>query len=222
MKRGVFHRGLLLIVILGTTFLSFSARSASAAASTSKFSGVLTTAAGQPIPNAAVTLGQAFNYTAADGSFVLEVAPGSYQLGINYNGGSGVPPFNLIDPTIDLSAGDVVQNLAIPFVTVNVTVLDGNGNPAAGANLSGGTAQGAISVLPGGSSTLFVHAQGGRTDANGKLSYLSVLGSGPTTGQLVASGGSPEAQVTIPPITTDPTNITLFLVPIPTAVALSS
>ena len=186
------------------------------------FSGVVQTSLGQPVPDVAVVLGSNYDYTAADGSFTVSAAPGVYSLGLNHNTGGGLPQFNLNGPSIDLTSGNVTQDITLPPATVNVTVLDSSGNPVPGATLDGQSAQVSFAGWPGGTITGTIDGQGGTADSSGVISYVSFLGAGSITNNLTGPGGSPVVKVTIPAVTTDPTNATVYLEPAGQAPAITS
>ena len=179
--------------------------------SSATFSGVVETSSGQPVSGVAVVLGSNFDRTAADGSFTVSAPPGVYGLGLNHDQGDGLPQFNLNGPSVDLTQGNVTQNITLPAATVNVTVLDSSGNPVPGATLDGNTASVSFQGYPGGTITGSVDDQGGTAGSGGVISYTSFLGASLFTDPLVGPGGSPSTTVTIPAVTTDPTNATVTL-----------
>jgi len=169
-----------------------------------------------------VVLGQNFDHTAADGSFTVSASPGAYTLGLNFDGGDGLPEFQLNGPTIDLTEGNVVQNITIPTATVNVTVLDSFGTPVPGATLDGQSANVSFTGYPGATFTGTIDGQGGSAGVGGVISYTSILGAGAISNYLNGPGGSPVVQVSIPAVTTDPTNTTVYLEPPGQAPAITS
>jgi cytoskeletal protein CcmA (bactofilin family) len=181
--------------------------------SSATFSGVVETSSGQPVPDVAVTLGSNYDYTAADGSFTVSAAPGVYSLGLNHDAGDNLPQFNLNGPSVDLTQGNVTQDITLPTATVNVTVLDSSGNPVPGATLDGQSADVSFTGYPGGTITGTIDDQGGTADSSGVISYTSFLGADSITNYLTGPSGSPVVTVTIPAVTTDPTNTTVYLEP---------
>jgi hypothetical protein len=107
---------LLLLAVASAGALSVVSAVPRAAADTSfaTFSGVVQTSSGQPVPDVAVVLGSNYDYTAADGSFTVSAAPGVYSLGLNHDSGGGLPQFNLNGPSVDLTNGNVTQDITLP------------------------------------------------------------------------------------------------------------
>jgi hypothetical protein len=108
-----------------------------APAPTKTFSGTLKTSTGSAINNATIALTDAYGNkvsgtTNSYGSFSLSVEPGMYNLSVNAYYGSNVPygsstTFVMSQtgtPTIDLTSGNVVQNLAIPVTQVSFYSTD--------------------------------------------------------------------------------------------------
>jgi hypothetical protein len=111
---------------------------------THTFSGTLRDRDGHPLANQQVALsGDPFSVgatTASDGTFTMHAAPGVYTLNLAGNnfGSSALAPssYNVSGPQVDLTNGDVHQDLTLPTVTVDVTVLDDSGSRISGAFVS--------------------------------------------------------------------------------------
>ncbi len=109
---------------------------------TVRFSGVLRDGTGTPLPGLAVSVSGPATFqsisTAADGSFSLNVPPDTYNLAVNSNGCGNNPsngPFCLFShsaASITLNT-DRVQDLTLPTVVLEATVLDPLGNPVPNA-----------------------------------------------------------------------------------------
>jgi hypothetical protein len=218
--RQSFFRGMLaLIMMVGLTALGFSwlAAPAFADSSLATFSGVVMTSAGQPVSGVSVGLGSGQAITAADGSFTVNAPPGVYTLSMGHSPFGGAPQFEVSGASVDLTQGSVTEDITLPLATVNVTVLDSNGDPVPGATLAGKeggpTSAVTFDAFPGGSVTGTVNLLGGTANSDGILSYASFLGAGPVTGVLTGPSGSPQTTVAIPAVTTDPTNATVYLEP---------
>src|SRR5262249_52522737 len=124
-------------------------------------SGVVRDGAGQPLAGVRVTLQQPFPATnqsgapsAADGSYSLPVAPGSYRLNLSPN---PIPPplsppftFNLFGSTIlDLTA-DRSQDITIPIINLTVNAVDSAAVPVANATVQANASNGVtFPVFPG-------------------------------------------------------------------------
>ncbi|MEV6239186.1 carboxypeptidase-like regulatory domain-containing protein [Lentzea sp. NPDC051838] len=109
---------------------------------THTLSGVVRTAAGDPVPRISLNLGSSFTTSLSDGRFSFVKSPGRYDFGVgggSYGSGPltvpGLPSFfSFSGPsdTIDLSTSDVTTDVRLPStVTVTVHVTDAAGAPAA-------------------------------------------------------------------------------------------
>src|SRR5579871_5066403 len=109
-----------------------------AAATPGELKGTLLDSAGVPQAGATVALASDPSYTfTTDGSgtFDLTVPAGAYSLSLS-SGPSTVDQFNLVVPSVTLSAGQVEQvTLTVPVTEVDVDVTDGAGSPVAGATV---------------------------------------------------------------------------------------
>jgi large repetitive protein len=187
------------------------------------FSGVITTTAGQPAAGVIVQLGSNQATTGADGSFTVSAAPGQYSMQLNSNGGNGLPEFSISTPPVDLSGGNVTQDMTLPVTTMNITVLDSNGNPVPGAGLTPKTTTTPeFQLYPGAEVIAQLQDQGGTADSSGVISYPTFLGAASFTSYLAGPTGSPTTQVTVPAVTASPTNTTLDLEPAGQAPAITS
>jgi hypothetical protein len=112
------------------------------------WNGVLQDRAGTPIGGVDVSLGASgatvvSATTAADGSFSLHAAPGSYavnvscsdQCGAQHSGWSLPQAFKLHGAPIDLT-GDLTQDLTLQNVFLTVTVVDPLGDPIPGVEVT--------------------------------------------------------------------------------------
>jgi hypothetical protein len=115
---------------------------------TNTFSGVLRDRDGNPLAGQQISLqGSPFgagDQTGSDGSFTIHAAPGTYTLAVFAMGimpMPGAPPpaaptfYSVSGPQIDLSNGDVHQDLTLPTLKLDVSVLDPDGAPVAGAGV---------------------------------------------------------------------------------------
>jgi hypothetical protein len=159
------------------------------------FSGVLRDRVGAPVPLQLVQLngvngGPSFrDKTDADGSFAISATPGTYGLSIVTDSSSfeSVPnaprDYFLEGPLIELT-GNRTQDLTLPTIYVDVTVLDPAGNPVPNAQVDfadGVDASRAIELFPGGTISRGRASQvWGRTDSSG-TTRLAIF---PTAGAL--------------------------------------
>jgi len=185
-------------------------------------SGVVRDGGGQPLAGIRVTLQQASPATtqvsatsAADGSYSLTVAPGSYRLNL----GRGATPPQLAPPftfslfgntNFDLTA-DRSQDITLPIINLTVNAVDSAAAPVANAAVQAiATAGVNVTVFPGYTLTQGNITSTATTNSNGQatLGWLPTTTSPVTnTGTITPPAGSNLAPTsfTIPPITTDTT-----------------
>jgi len=137
------------------------------------FSGTLTDGSGNPVPNATITLtytdSSSKATTDSSGNFSITAAPGLYGMSITGSNTAGMSSFTLRQATasIDLTSGNVTQNMRIPTTNLSYTVYDNAGLPKTGyitvyANTSGGT----TSLYPGDVGETIAVTNGGITSGN--------------------------------------------------------
>ena len=120
------------------------------------FSGVVRDGAGDPVSPAYIYLyapdsTYSFGQTASDGSFSVQAAPGSYVLGVAATPAGQSQQFQEMGPTVDLSAGDVTQDLTLPTAAqIQVSVVDAGDAPVQGAIVAETTALTGSAPLSGG------------------------------------------------------------------------
>jgi hypothetical protein len=167
---------------------------------THAFSGTLTDSAGTPLPDMTVILNNSSGVTDqtrtdASGNFSVSAIPGVYSLAL---GSYGVPfgdfsyyyagqPYS--QSAIDLTDGDVTQNLQVNTTTVTVVVKDMNGNPVPNAFVQAGDyGAGTTYMYPGdpGETIGQVTNDGEYTNAAGSTTLTAVVGEQFGTG----SGGN--------------------------------
>src|SRR5262249_31307911 len=144
--------GRLLAVLASAGWILLSAPAA-VAADPVTLSGVVRDGSGQPLPNVQVVLAavppatvQSSTVSAADGSYSLTVAPGTYRL--NMHGFTALSFLLTGSSSIDLSSSRV-QDLTLPVVDLTVYVADSGGAPVPSASLSvNGSAVG-VTLFPG-------------------------------------------------------------------------
>jgi hypothetical protein len=113
-----------------------------AAATGATVTGVIDDASDSPVSGVSVSLqssgGSATSTTAADGSYELVVAPGTFTLTFDTQSfGPNAADELFGSATVTVPAGGLVENVTYPTITaLNVTVLDGSGNPVSGVNVS--------------------------------------------------------------------------------------
>ncbi len=178
----------IMIGLITFLYIVAGASTVASAQSYNTFSGTLTDIAGNPVQQSVALLDSNYNLAGvstpdANGNFSMTVAPGVYKLYVFGTGLDGMSSLILLQNSfsIDLSGGDVSQNLQIPTVSVRVKVLDSNGNPLSGvsvysqsANGNGGT----TALFPGDSGENIIRANTSNitTDANGAAILTSVVG----------------------------------------------
>jgi protocatechuate 3,4-dioxygenase beta subunit len=123
---------------------------------THTFSGTLTDANGSPIAGASLAFpqgaGGVFSTTDASGHFSITIKAGTYPLSVSISGHAGYPQsVGVSGPTIDLTSGDVTQDLQIPYQSTSLTVLakDGNGAAAADVFVGAGAVAHSVSLASG-------------------------------------------------------------------------
>ena len=201
------------MLVLSTQAASGSApHPLSGAAASATFSGVLR--GGSAAANHYVQLRgsggvlAAQGSTGADGSFSVQVAPGIYGLQVTGD------DFNVLGLQVDLSHGDVNQDLTLPALAqMRVTVLDSGGSPVANASVSEGSgATGTAALWPGGPLATVDSYESGvcDTDASGVCSYTTFIGAEAKSIEIDIPNG-PTVYPTTPAVTTDPTTLTVQL-----------
>jgi hypothetical protein len=190
-------------------------------------SGVVRDGAGQPLAGVRVTLqppgpgtSGSGAFSAADGSYSITVAPGSYQLILTR---TPTPPqtslpftFNLFGSTTFTLTADRSQDITIPILNLTVNALDSAAVPVANALVQATASSGlSVTVFPGYTITSGNVQTTATTNGDGQatLSWLPTTTSiTPNTGTVTPPAGSNLAATsfTIPPTTTD-TAITVRL-----------
>jgi protocatechuate 3,4-dioxygenase beta subunit len=208
---------------LASTGVVCVAPGASADGSISVFSGVVQTSGGTSIRGVDITLEGADGesstaVTSKHGSFAVDVAPGSYTLSLQYTGKSTVvPDFTLGgESPIDLTQGDVTQNLVLPAAVVAVHVVDSNSDPVQGATVYTTELSETIADLyPGLSVSGYLSEQNSlTTDQDGDVDVPVLIGAGSGTGSVYPPpGNTTPTFFTIPAITAPTTDVAVQLVP---------
>jgi hypothetical protein len=126
---------------------------------TRTFSGTLTDSSGTPIVGAGVTLikygdSSTTASTDASGNFTISAMPKKYYLKItgpsgNNNMLSYVLTQSSTNPSIDLTADNVTQNLQVKTATLTVTANDASGNPNYFTTVSAQTSAGSTTLYTG-------------------------------------------------------------------------
>lgn len=113
----------------------------------SRMSGVVRDSAGNPVGGEQVALvvagtstTVAGSTTGGNGAYSLQATPGQYQLWVDNNqvwgnDRSTVSHFNVKSQPFNLT-GSLVQDLTIPYVSYDVSVVDGSGAPVVGASVT--------------------------------------------------------------------------------------
>lgn len=157
---------------------------------TRHFTGVLRDSSGNPVPNVHVGLAPstgaeltASSVTNSSGAFDVSVAPGAYNVRLDdpipadhierfeiSQNGSG---------PIDLTNGNVNQDLDLQTVKLNVTVQDSGGNPITGVPVSAVTGAGNTSLYTGDPGEMFtgIYSSSATTDASGHAQLGAISGS---------------------------------------------
>ena len=158
------------------------------------FSGTLTDQDGNPIFNVVFislmdSTGAHFGtaYVGSDGKFSISMKPGEYAL---YVGGDDYQNMDFsisqdpATPGIDLTHGDLTQNLVIPLATVNYST-----NIYINGTYSGNDSYGHISVQPTGSDVISLYP-GDPGETGGAANHYAILASYGGTGSFVGIAGT--------------------------------
>jgi len=149
----------------------------------STFSGVLTDQNSNPIAGAFVELANGSNgggnttvLTDSAGHFSLTVTPGLYNLWVGGDSvvGNMTLGGNYTTDTVDLSNGDINQNLQLNVAAIHVTVEDANGIPLSGVTVRS-KGDGYTAYFPGYNTEIQENSIG-TTDANGEISLTTLVG----------------------------------------------
>jgi hypothetical protein len=164
---------------------------------TNTLSGTLTDNNGNPIPNMTITVNAADGNTASaltdtNGNYSIAAPPDAYSLTVANNSNTyrqeldGLNNFTLSQygSPIDLTNGNVTQNLELNLATIQVTVEDANGNPLPNVNVDAdvqaatGTSGGTTYLYPGdpGESGLHILDSTVTTNASGVADVTAVVG----------------------------------------------
>lgn len=167
---------------------------------THTFSGTLTNADGNPIPNAVLKLSSIHSLsspsstTDASGHFSITVKPDNWNLSITMQNVVGYPQKVTVNgPTLDLTTSDINQDLQFPLkntATLTVAVQDSAGNPLANVSVGASPDAQTISLFNGSTSHVTVTSNFPNTDVSGTTSATFFDGS-------VFSVGGPNAKTTI-------------------------
>lgn len=145
-KSKLFIKNIFIVAIVTSVMLILSG--SAKALPTNTFSGVLKDQNGNAIRAVNVTLRDSSNnsfitQTAADGSFSIAANPAMYSLKLSTSSDinqSGLGQFSISQPTsipsIDLTSGNITQNLTLPVATVNYTVYNPQGYGANNVDLT--------------------------------------------------------------------------------------
>jgi hypothetical protein len=171
--------------------------------------------------------------TDSNGNYSISVPPGIYSLYIDDTGQYGenrgdMYEYQLYQSSagINLSSGDVTQNLELETTTINVTVLDSYGNPVANANVIATDSTGGTTYLyagdPGEELDDVISGSGdgndsGITNASGQSTLTTIVGAtygAGSTGNSICTTISGEQVCLASPLTvTGTTNIVLQIPP---------
>ena len=212
---------LLTIVLVSAVTLILTAGN-SKAVTNSVFSGALTDEYGTPISQASVTLangpnGSASSTSDANGNFSISATPGTYNLWISGDNLAGMDQVggNYTTQTIDLSNGDVTQNLQLDVATVHITLVDQSGNPVPNAQITA-HGSGSVTYFPGYSSQSTV-SSGVVTDASGSGDLKTLVGesyvAGTGNGDYLCAQTTPRACLTSSTTINGDTSVTLQVPP---------
>src|SRR5437867_3732623 len=188
-SRGALFLTIVLVLSLGSTPVAY------VAAAGSTFSGILRDRSGTPAPNQIVQLlGDTEQHvtTGVDGAFSLSVVPSSYRIRLLASGPAGsasVPNrYDLNGPGIDLRM-DRVQDLTLQNVFLDVTVLDGSGQPVPNAIVDVPFAATTFQLFLGGTTSGGVAADGVRANSAG-IARLILFPSTAVSGTVTPPAGS--------------------------------
>jgi hypothetical protein len=191
--------------------VSFDLPSASPALRT--FSGTLIDTAGMPIQSAQISLIKYGDQTAsvstdASGHFIINALPKKYYLKLstpgNLDGISGVTlTQSSSNPTIDLTQGDISQNLQLQTATLTISAFDSTGYPDYSAVVEGQTNTGTAHLYSGdpGESIAFADHNILTTSTNNVVTLGSIVGasySGRGYAATFSGSGSGSLCATIP------------------------
>lgn len=158
------------------------------AASNPVFSGTVTDSNNLPQPNVDVILSTAqWNgsnaagraTTDSSGHFSITVNPGAYHLTVSTNAGNLRYELAQDTPGIDLTDGDVTQNLQLQTTVVHVSVKKSDGSAANGVPVQGVNSSSVSTLLyPGdpGENAGGAIVSDGVTDSNGNVNLRTFLG----------------------------------------------
>lgn len=192
-------------LLLGLLLIALAAGAASASAAT--VSGVVRTAAGDPVPGVVLNVNVQFPFrtvasatTALDGSYALTVANGSYQLAASLPEGAdpvpGLPAQWSFSGSLNVN-GDATMNVTLPAVrTLTVRVVDSRSAPQEGFTVSLPTLRSASTDDP--SVPVFSSAPAAVTDAAGEIHALVFDASTPAGFRGVGSLTPPDGSGFLP------------------------
>ena len=165
------------------------------------FSGILTDQLLIPISNASICLTDQYNNISCatsdfNGNYSISVEPGMYALSISdsVNGRfDGIQGFNLAqnrdNPTIDLTSGNVTQNLEVQTANIHASAFNAQGYKAGSTNITGNALSGTTSLYPGDPGTTVQQVvSGGGTNGYGEIDMGSIVGAVYNTSNSVNSG----------------------------------
>jgi len=180
------------VFVLAIVVVDLRLGAKAAASNTNTFSGTLTDNAGNPLPNVKLTLNandgnNGSTTTDNSGNFAIPVAPDAYALSVfcnnyptvigNYLNGCNLPG---TQTAIDLTSGNVTQNLRLDTATLIVNVKYSNGAPVSGAKVyafGAGGVSGKIYLFSGDAGEYIASVESGDTDAiNGGSAYTDTYG----------------------------------------------
>lgn len=125
---------------------------------TRTFSGTLTDTAGSPISGAVINLikygdSSPAATTDANGNFSISVMPKKYALKVTGYNVDGMQDFTLTqsttNPSIDLTASNIVQNLQVKTASLTVNANDATGSPNYFASVNAQTSAGSTTLYAG-------------------------------------------------------------------------
>lgn len=150
-------------------------------------SGAITDQNNNPIVDLEVSLVNGSNtvitntYTDSSGGYSLSATPGSYHIDLGSFGASHVSnnmiiSENGIGPQVDLSGGNVTQNMQLATATLHVTLTDNNGIPEPNYKIYG-SGYGYVTPYQGGTFNLTTGTpQTITTDSNGHADVTTLVG----------------------------------------------
>ena len=194
----------------------------------SVFSGRLTNASSSAIPNAIVQLYTATgslagsSTTDSSGNFSIAVAPAKYRLTIN---GSLAPSngfiLNQSGTGIDLTNGNVVQNLQVNTTNITFTVYNNAGAPKTSGGVYSSASGGSTSLYPGDIGETITAANGTASISGTTGTIVSIVGATYNANGLNSASNSGSICeylatsvyncITTPLTVTGPTSITVSL-----------